>query len=199
VHRSVVFAGFGGQGLLFAGEVLAEASLGAGLETIWIPSYGPEMRGGTASCTVILGDEPVGSPSLDQFDMALILNAPSLARFGPLIAPGGLAVVNESLVHAALERGDVVELRVACTTLAGEAGHERITAVVGLGALVAGAATLGGSAIPAPEGTREALRTLVSRRHPDLLEANLNGFDAGLAAAAAVDPQRAGSIRSSPV
>jgi 2-oxoglutarate ferredoxin oxidoreductase subunit gamma len=191
VQRSVVFAGFGGQGLLFAAEILAEAALAAGRETIWIPSYGPEMRGGTASCTVIVADEPIGSPALDAFDMAVVLNQPSLVRFGPLVAPGGIAVVNASLAEAELGRTDVLEVRVPCTRIAGESGHERLTAVVGLAALVAASGRQGRDVLPRPEAVRAALEMLVSRRHPRLLEANLRAFEAGAT-------QREGSMRSSP-
>ena len=94
MERSVVFAGFGGQGLLFAGQVLARAAIKDGLEVFWIPSYGPEMRGGTASCTVIIDDAPIGSPVVDRLDAAVVMNLPSLRRFGPQVAPGGLLLMN---------------------------------------------------------------------------------------------------------
>jgi 2-oxoglutarate ferredoxin oxidoreductase subunit gamma len=81
VERSTIFAGFGGQGILFAGKVLAEAAMLEGLEVLWIPSYGPEMRGGTASCTVIVADEAIGSPIVDRADHAVVLNPPSLAKY----------------------------------------------------------------------------------------------------------------------
>ena len=80
MERSTIFAGFGGQGILFAGKVLARAAMTEGREVLWIPSYGPEMRGGTASCTVIVGDEPIGSPVVDRADAAVVLNPPSLAQ-----------------------------------------------------------------------------------------------------------------------
>src|SRR5664279_566670 len=97
VEHSVVFAGFGGQGLLFAGQVLARAAVKDGLEVFWIPSYGPEMRGGTAACTVIVDESPIGSPVVDRFDAAVVMNLPSLLKFGPRLAPGGLLVMNTSL------------------------------------------------------------------------------------------------------
>ena len=88
MERSIIFAGFGGQGILFAGKVLARAAMDEDREVLWIPSYGPEMRGGTASCTVIVGDEPIGSPIVDRADAAVVLNPPSHAKFAPQVAPG---------------------------------------------------------------------------------------------------------------
>ena len=100
MERSTIFAGFGGQGILFAGKVLAEAALIEGREVLWIPSYGPEMRGGTASCTVIVADRPIGSPVVDRADHAVVLNPPSMAKYAPSVAEGGLLVVNTTLIEA---------------------------------------------------------------------------------------------------
>src|SRR6185369_3376537 len=97
MDRSTILAGFGGQGILFAGTVLARAAMTEGQEVLWIPSYGPEMRGGTASCTVIVGDTEIGSPVVDRAEAVVALNPPSLARFEALVAPGGLLVINASL------------------------------------------------------------------------------------------------------
>ncbi len=116
MEHSVVFAGFGGQGLLFAGQVLARAAIKDGLEAFWIPSYGPEMRGGTASCTVIVGDGPIGSPVVDRFDAAIAMNLPSMRKFGPRVAPGGLLAMNSSLLGSETAgRRDVDELHLLCT------------------------------------------------------------------------------------
>jgi 2-oxoglutarate ferredoxin oxidoreductase subunit gamma len=175
VERSVVFAGFGGQGLLFAGQILARAAMDEGREVLWIPSYGPEMRGGTASCNVIVGDEPIGSPVVDAAWAAVVLNPPSLAKFGPLVAPGGLLVVNATLVEAESGRDDVEELRVPCTRLAREAGDDRLVSVAALGALV------GRTDIVRPEAVIAALREVVGRRRPAVLEADLAVFDGGCA------------------
>ena len=114
MERSVVFAGFGGQGLLFTGQVLARAAIKDGLEVFWIPSYGPEMRGGTASCTVIVGDQPIGSPVVDRFDAAVVMNLPSLRKFGPRVAPGGLLILNTSLLGDEDRRPGATWTRCAC-------------------------------------------------------------------------------------
>jgi 2-oxoglutarate ferredoxin oxidoreductase subunit gamma len=173
MERSIVIAGFGGQGILFAGHVLAEAANQEGREVLWIPSYGPEMRGGTASCTVIVGDEPIGSPVVDRTDAAIVMNPPSLDRFGPLVRPGGLLVVNASLVEAESGRDDIDELRVPCADLGGPGGDERQGSIVALGVLVK---RLG---IVAPETVRAALASIVGPQHPEVVEADLAAFEAG--------------------
>ncbi|HEX8939179.1 MAG TPA: 2-oxoacid:acceptor oxidoreductase family protein [Candidatus Limnocylindrales bacterium] len=178
MERSVVFAGFGGQGLLFAGQVLARAGLEDGLEVFWIPSYGPEMRGGTASCTVIVGDEPIGSPVVDRADAVVAMNLPSLEKWGPRVAPGGLLIVNASLVDETARRLDVDELRLACTELAAEAGDDKLVTVVALGALV------GRTGWVDDEAVRIALRDIVGRKRPAALAADLAAFELGLAAGA---------------
>jgi 2-oxoglutarate ferredoxin oxidoreductase subunit gamma len=130
MERSAIFAGFGGQGLLFAGQVLARAGIRDGREVFWIPSYGPEMRGGTASCTVIVGDGEIGSPVVARCDTAVVMNLPSLVKFGPRVADGGLLIVNASLIDlddvAAPPRVELLPLR--CTELAAAPGTTRSSA-----------------------------------------------------------------------
>ncbi len=172
---SVIFAGFGGQGLLFAGQVLARAAMDEDREVLWIPTYGPEMRGGTAACTVIVGDEPIGSPVVDAAWAAVVLNPPSLAKFAPLVAPGGTLGVNATLIEAEAGRDDVDELRVPCTRLAREAGDDRLVSVAALGALVGRTGIVGRDAVVA------ALREIVGHRHPEALEPDLAVFESGLA------------------
>ena len=126
---SSIFAGFGGQGLLFCGNVLAQAAVLEGREVSWMPSYGPEMRGGTASCTVIIADRPIGSPMTDAPDAVVVLNPPSLAKFEPLIVPDGLLVINASLIEAEASRADIEVLSMPCTQIAREAGDDRLVAL----------------------------------------------------------------------
>lgn len=178
MERAVVFAGFGGQGLLFAGQILARAAIRDGLETFWIPSYGPEMRGGTASCTVIVGDGEIGSPVVDRYDAAVVMNPPSLARFAPRLASGGLLIVNGSLIADPAPVSDADELRIECTRLAAAAGDDKLVSVVALGALVAR------SAIVSAESVRRAIMEVVGAKRPQVLQADLAAFDAGLAAGA---------------
>ncbi|MCX6645296.1 MAG: 2-oxoacid:acceptor oxidoreductase family protein [bacterium] len=111
----VVMAGFGGQGLMLIGKLLAEASMDEGKEVSWLPSYGPEMRGGTANCTVVVSDTPVASPVINMPQSLLVMNRQSLEKFGPLVKPGGLVLVNSSLIPITTGRTDVHEVRIPCT------------------------------------------------------------------------------------
>ncbi len=182
MERSTIFAGFGGQGLLFAGTVLANAAMTEGREVLWIPSYGPEMRGGTAFCTVIVGDEPIGSPIVDRADAAVVLNPPSLARFEGIVAPRGLLVMNTSLIEAEVSRTDLEVVAIPCTGLAREAGDDRLVSVVALGALIAR------RPLVEPGSVREALTRIVSAKRPEILAADLAAFDAGYRAAQVEEP-----------
>jgi 2-oxoglutarate ferredoxin oxidoreductase subunit gamma len=173
MERSTIIAGFGGQGILFAGKVLAEAALIEGREVLWIPSYGPEMRGGTASCTVIVADRPIGSPIVDRADHAVVLNPPSLAKYATHVAVGGLLVVNTSLIEAESGRDDIDLVEVPCNALARAAGDDKLVSVVALGALV------GRRRFVEPESVHRALEILLGTKRPQLVEADCAAFDAG--------------------
>ena len=173
MERSTIIAGFGGQGILFAGKVLAEAALLEGRETIWIPSYGPEMRGGTASCTVIVADRRIGSPIVDRADGAVVLNPPSMARYAPHVTAGGVLVVNTTLIEADPGRDDLDLVAVPCTALAKQAGDDKLVSVVALGALV------GRGGLVARESVHRAIAVLLGTRKPALIEADCAAFDAG--------------------
>ena len=136
MQHSVVFAGFGGQGLLFAGQILARAAVKDGLEVFWIPSYGPEMRGGTAYCTVVISDRPIGSPIISNPQALVVLNRPSLEKFGPRVRAGGTIIVNSSLIDITSGRTDVDELLVPANEIAIRHGSPRSTNMAMLGAFV---------------------------------------------------------------
>ena len=179
METAVIVSGFGGQGLLFAGTVLARAALADGLEAFWIPSYGPEMRGGSAACTVIVGDRPIGSPVVDRADAVIALSGPALARYGGMVALGGLLVVDGT--HADPPVLDGIEVVAPpCTRLAREAGDDRLVSVVALGALIARRPMV------RPDSVRAALREIVGAKHPEVLEGDLEAFDAGVAAVTAL-------------
>jgi 2-oxoglutarate ferredoxin oxidoreductase subunit gamma len=180
MERSIVFAGFGGQGLLFAGQVLARAAIRDGLEAFWIPSYGPEMRGGTASCTVIVGDAEIGSPVVDRYDAAIVMNPPSLAKFEPRLAPDGLLVVNTSLVDVASvpERPGTELLELPCTEIAAAAGDDKLVSVVALGALVERLGLVSAATI------RDTIREVVGEKRPEIVDADIGAFEAGRRAVA---------------
>ncbi len=137
MQSEVKFAGFGGQGILLSGKILAHAALEEGHEVVWIPSYGPEMRGGTAYCTVVIGDRPIGSPIIKNPQHLIAMNRPSLEKFAPTVRPGGIILINANLIPVGSGRDDVDELVVAVSDLAVAAGNIRAANLVALAAFVA--------------------------------------------------------------
>lgn len=137
METSIVISGFGGQGALFAGQLLAYAGMDAGKQVTWIPSYGPEMRGGTAHCVVIISDDPIGAPVVARPDIAIVLNIPSFDKYEPLVKPGGLLVVNASLVAARPSRHDIDVVAVPANAIAEEWGTAKMMNMAALGAMLA--------------------------------------------------------------
>lgn len=137
MQTEIIIAGFGGQGVLFAGQILARAAMADGFNVTWLPSYGPEMRGGTANVTVIISDEDIASPIVPQPQVAIALNLPSLQKYEPLVKAGGLLVVNSSLVESLPQRSDITSLPLPATDIARELGNEQVANMVALGAMVA--------------------------------------------------------------
>jgi 2-oxoglutarate ferredoxin oxidoreductase subunit gamma len=170
-----LFAGFGGQGVMFAGQLLAYAGMDEGMEVTWIPSYGPEMRGGTAHCYVIVSDRPIGSPIVKHPKVAVVFNNPSFERYEPLVTSGGLLVRNSSLVEQSSERTDMTELAVPATRIADELGNLRLANVVTLGALLIVHPTLSLDAIKA------ALEAHMPAHRRDMLPMNLEALERGAA------------------
>lgn len=136
MHEEILISGFGGQGALFIGQLLTYAGVAEGRHVTWIPSYGPEMRGGTAHCIVVLSDEPIGSPIIRNPSVAIVLNPPSMEKYEPLVKPGGVLVVNSSLVRTESNREDITVAYVPANDLAFELGNARMANVVLLGALL---------------------------------------------------------------
>ena len=137
MQTEVIISGFGGQGVLFAGQLLSYAAMDQGKEVTWIPSYGPEMRGGTANCTVVIADEEIGSPFVQFPQAALVMNLPSLDKYEPLIQPGGVMVINESMVNRAPTRTDIKVVKIPANEIAEELGDRRMMNMVLLGGLLA--------------------------------------------------------------
>jgi 2-oxoglutarate ferredoxin oxidoreductase subunit gamma len=135
--HEVIVAGFGGQGVLFLGEVLARAALRDGCEVTWLPAYGPEQRGGTANCTVVVSDQPIGSPVVADPPILIVLNRPSLERFEARVRPGGLVIYDATLVTRPPAREDVEAIGLPATDIATALGSPRVANVVLLGALLA--------------------------------------------------------------
>jgi len=137
MERSIIIAGFGGQGVILAGKILAQAGMDHGLEVTWLPSYGPEMRGGTANCTVVLSDEAVGSPITDEATALIAMNLPSLDKFEHSLTAGGTIVVNRSLIDSQVSRTDVTASYIDMNEIArDEVGNPRAINMVALGAYV---------------------------------------------------------------
>lgn len=166
MQQEIIISGFGGQGALFAGQLLAYAAMDHGYHVTWIPSYGPEMRGGKARCTVIISDEEIGSPLVRQPSAAIVLNIPSMEAFEPAIQPGGVLVVNSSLVPQKSERTDIRTIYVPATDIATEMGNARLANVICIGALIQAVGVL---SIPAIE---QALQEHLPERHQALLPLN---------------------------
>jgi 2-oxoglutarate ferredoxin oxidoreductase subunit gamma len=135
-ETSIIISGFGGQGTLFAGQLLTYAALDFEKVCTWIPSYGPEMRGGTAHCTVIISDEEIGSPLVRYPDAVIAMNLPSLDKYETLVKEGGVLVANSSLMNRAADRADITTLDIPGSEIAEELGNSRITNMVMLGALL---------------------------------------------------------------
>lgn len=177
MHEEIIFSGFGGQGALFAGQLLAYAALDSGLQVTWIPSYGPEMRGGTAHCTVIIADEPIGSPLVRRPQSVVALNLPSFEKYEPLIKPGGLLVYNLSLVPASPSRSDIRHVAVPANDIAEKLGNVRQANVVLLGAYLAATGSLPLAAV------EEALDHHLSERQRRFLASNKEALHRGAACA----------------
>jgi 2-oxoglutarate ferredoxin oxidoreductase subunit gamma len=136
MHNELILAGFGGQGVLLIGKLLAYAGMKAGLEVTWMPAYGPEMRGGTCNCTVVLSDRQVGSPVTNRPHGVIALNLQSIDKFEPLVRPGGIMVMNTSLINRPAARTDITVVPVAANQIANESGSAKAANMVALGAFL---------------------------------------------------------------
>jgi 2-oxoglutarate ferredoxin oxidoreductase subunit gamma len=175
MHQEIIFSGFGGQGALFAGQLLAYAALDSGLQVTWIPSYGPEMRGGTAHCTVVVADEPIGSPLVRRPAAVVALNLPSFEKYEPHVKPGGLMVYNASLVPVTPSRSDIRYVAVPANDIAEALGNVRQANVVLLGAYLAATGYL------PLEAVETALDNHLSERQRRFLASNKEALRRGAA------------------
>jgi 2-oxoglutarate ferredoxin oxidoreductase subunit gamma len=176
MQNEVMFAGFGGQGILLSAKILAHAAMEQGFEVAWIPSYGPEMRGGTAYCTVVVSDRPIGSPIIRNPGHLVAMNRPSLEKFAPVIKPGGVILVNSTLISVPAGRDDVDELRVPVNDIAKELGNVRSANIIALAAFAAR------SKIVDFEMIRKCVEAEFSKK-PKLIPLNLEAVAAGEKAA----------------
>ena len=168
-----LLSGFGGQGILFAGKCLAYKGLIDGKQVSWLPSYGPEMRGGTASCGIIISDEPVGSPIVANPDVLFAMNLPSLDKYEPTVAPGGIIFADSSLIERKVTRDDVTVYYVPATRLAGENGIPTLANMILLGKALKVLNDFGSDSVDA------ALSKVISAKRADMLDANRKAMQIG--------------------
>jgi 2-oxoglutarate ferredoxin oxidoreductase subunit gamma len=173
MQTEIFLAGFGGQGVMFAGQMLAYAAMDAGREVTWIPSYGPEMRGGTANCTVVIADEEIGSPLVQNPPAVLVMNLPSLDKYEAAVKPGGVLVVNSSMVDREIQRTDITSVAIPCNEIAEQAGDKRMANVVATGALLALLPVL------TSEEIETAMKAHMPGRHKHLLTKNIDALKRG--------------------
>ena len=169
----ILIAGFGGQGILFSGKFLAYKGLLEGIQVSWLPSYGPEMRGGTANCNVILSDSPVGSPIITVPDVLVAMNLPSLEKYVGAVAPGGQIYVDSSLINAKVERSDVEVFYIPATQMAKDEGIGSLANMIIVGHLLENNPEL--SFI----GTEEVVDKLVPPKKAALKELNMKALNLG--------------------
>ncbi|WHH59621.1 2-oxoacid:acceptor oxidoreductase family protein [Petroclostridium sp. X23] len=171
--QEMIMAGFGGQGIMFAGRLMAYAGMLAGKEVSWLPSYGPEMRGGTANCHVIVSDQQVGSPIVNNPTALIAMNRPSLDKFESTVLPGGLLIIDSSLINRSIERKDIRAIEVPATQLAVDMGEGKLANMVLIGKLVKE------TEVFPLEVLVQAMNKAVSARNKDLLDMNVKALELG--------------------
>ena len=172
--KQYIFAGFGGQGMLLIGKFVAMACMLEGKHVSWLPSYGPEMRGGTANCSVTVSDEPVASPMVEKADAIIAMNRPSLDKFESHVKPGGVLVVNSSIIDRNVERDDIKVVYCDANRIAESVGNPKGANVAILGALMAK------DQVCAEDKMIEAIRIELGERKARFLEGNKKALAAGM-------------------
>lgn len=173
MYQGIRISGFGGQGVISAGVLLAQAGMMEGKEVSFFPAYGAEMRGGTANCSVVVASDQVSTPIVTVPDTAIVLNEPSLAKFEPMVKPGGLLIINTSLVNSKPTRKDIRILNVPCNEIASELGNPKIMNMVAMGAFAAatGAVTV--------DAIARALPKVYKKLKPEVIELNVKALKRG--------------------
>ena len=175
MKKQIIISGFGGQGGLAIGKNLAEAGMDAGLNVTWAPSYGPEMRGGTANCSVVLSDKPVGSPVFARSTELIALNEPSLMKFEEGVLPGGTVFVNSDVVTDKVQREDLTAYYIPCSKIADEVGNAKVSNMVMLGAYVAATKVL------KPETIEKMIQEMFAGPKAKFIPLNIEAFHRGMA------------------
>ena len=178
MKREIILSGFGGQGVMSIGKNLAEAGVVEGLEVSWVPSYGPEMRGGTANCTVILSDERIGAPLVEEATEIVVMNRPSLLKIEKVVRPGGIVFINSSIVPDKVTRDDVRAVYVPCDEIAAELGNPKVGNMVMLGAYIGATGAL------KVETIQQMIEEMFTGKKAKLVPLNLEALQRGIACAA---------------
>jgi 2-oxoglutarate ferredoxin oxidoreductase subunit gamma len=176
-YKNMIAAGFGGQGVMVLGQLVAYSGIAQGLHVTWIPSYGPEMRGGTANCAVVVSDEEIGSPVVNKSDITIVMNQPSLTKFEDSVKPGGHLLYNSDLVTYENPRSDITVIGVPAQSIAHELGSDKVANIVVLGALVEA------TGIVHKDVCVETIKEKLGKRKPKFLPMNLEAFEKGMEAA----------------
>ncbi|MGI6364815.1 MAG: 2-oxoacid:acceptor oxidoreductase family protein [Bacillota bacterium] len=169
----LIFAGFGGQGVMSMGMMLAYAGMLEEKNVSWIPSYGPEMRGGTANCAVVVTADEIGSPLVTDPDVVVAMNLPSMLKFEPKLKKGGLLIYNSSLIEREEGREDITVVGIPANEIATELGNSRVANMVVMGALLAK------TGVAKPESIKAALRKVLPAHRHDLLPVNEQAMERG--------------------
>ncbi|MDK2798680.1 MAG: 2-oxoglutarate ferredoxin oxidoreductase subunit gamma [Clostridiales bacterium] len=171
--QEIIMAGFGGQGVMFAGKLIAYAGMLSGKEVSWLPSYGPEMRGGTANCHAIVSDEPIGSPIIINPTILIAMNRPSLDKFEDTVVSGGIIVVDSSLIDRQTTRKDIKSIEIPATQMAADMGAGKLANMILLGKLIKETGFLSMDII------KEALKKVVPSKKQHLLDINMKALELG--------------------
>ncbi|MCM3690356.1 2-oxoacid:acceptor oxidoreductase family protein [Neobacillus niacini] len=172
--EEIIIAGFGGQGVMSMGQLIAYAGMLEGKGVSWLPSYGPEQRGGTANCAVVVSDEPVGSPLVTNPSTAIVLNNPSFEKFEPLVRPGGILMINSSLVTRASNRSDIEIIELTATDMAADLGNAKVANMILLGAFIEL------TKVVSCDSIIESLKKVLSEEKHHLIEVNKQALNKGL-------------------
>lgn len=174
MEKEIIISGFGGQGVMAIGKNLVEAAVHEDHEATWVPSYGPEMRGGTANCTVVISTERIGSPLVEHPSEAIVMNRAALLKFEPTVAPGGTIFVNSSVVPDKVQRTDIKAVYVPCQEVAAELGNPKVANMVMLGAFIAATGAL------KPETIVYMIKELFTGRKAALVPLNMEALKRGM-------------------
>jgi len=169
--HKMFFAGLGGQGIMLMGQMVGSAAIHEDKESTFFPSYGPEMRGGTANCTVIVSDKPISNPVISESDVVVAMTLPSMLKFEPTLKPGGIMFINTSMIHQAPKRSDITVYEIPVSDMANELGNPRVANIIMLGAFVRV------TNIVRSEDIEEVIREFFGTKGTDLVELNLKAFN----------------------